>query len=96
MPYINKEDRRRIEEAMQDDCNLIEELASRITCAGDFNYVVTRLLHECINNWGMNYDTLNELVGAMECCKLEFVRRVVSPYEDKKIEENGDVHPKNL
>lgn len=30
--------------------------------------------------------------GAIECAKLEFVRRVVSPYEDQKILENGDVY----
>ena len=30
-------------------------------------------------------------MGVLECCKLEFYRRVAAPYEDIKIEENGDV-----
>jgi hypothetical protein len=32
-------------------------------------------------------------LGAIECCKLEFMRRVVFPYEDGKILANGDVYP---
>jgi len=31
-------------------------------------------------------------LGAIECAKLEFIRRVVSPYEDTKIASNGDVY----
>jgi len=31
-------------------------------------------------------------LGAIECAKLEFIRRVVSPYEDAKIVANGDVY----
>jgi hypothetical protein len=33
-----------------------------------------------------------EAVGAIECCKLEFYRRVAAPYEDRKIKTNGDVY----
>lgn len=32
------------------------------------------------------------LVGCIGCAKAEFYRRVVAPYEDKNIEENGDVY----
>jgi len=32
------------------------------------------------------------VIGALEACKLEFYRRAVVPYEDKKIKENGDVY----
>lgn len=32
-------------------------------------------------------------VGAIECAKMEFARRVIFPYEDRKISENGDVYP---
>jgi hypothetical protein len=32
-------------------------------------------------------------VGALEQAKDEFRRRVVHPYEDLKIKENGDVYP---
>ena len=29
----------------------------------------------------------------LRCCQLEFYRRITTPYEDKKIIENGDVTP---
>jgi len=31
-------------------------------------------------------------MGALEGAKLEFYRRVVVPYEEKKMKENGDVY----
>ena len=31
------------------------------------------------------------MIGALECCKQEYYRTVVGPYEDMKIDENGDV-----
>lgn len=31
------------------------------------------------------------MVGVLECAKLEAYRRIASPHEDKKIDENGDV-----
>ena len=100
MPYIKEEDRVRIEDWVADcggdGCNLVEALAGRITCAGDLNYVITRIIQTHLEYSGMCYANLNEIVGALECCKLEFIRRVVSPYEDEKIKINGDVHPQNL
>jgi hypothetical protein len=36
---------------------------------------------------------VNDVVGALDGAKAEFQRRVVAPYEDKKIRENGDVYP---
>jgi len=39
-----------------------------------------------------SYSDYNALVGVLECAKLEFYRRAVAAYEDKKIKENGDVY----
>jgi hypothetical protein len=39
-----------------------------------------------------NYQRLNDALGALEGAKLEFYRRVVVPYEDWKMTENGDVY----
>ncbi len=86
MPYIKEEDRERIRPH-------IGELAQNISNAGELNYAMTILMHECINNWGLRYATLNEIIGAIECMKLELYARVVRPYEKIKIEENGDVCP---
>jgi len=45
---------------------------------------------------GLSYTFINDCVGALEGAKLELYRRVASPYEDKKIAENGDVYPLDL
>ena len=39
----------------------------------------------------ISYRNINELIGVLECAKLELYRRVASPYEDEKIQSNGDV-----
>ena len=38
-----------------------------------------------------SYADYAEVLAALEAAKLEFYRRHVAPYEDKKIKENGDV-----
>lgn len=37
------------------------------------------------------YYNLNEVMGALECARQEFYRQQVAPYEDTKIEANGDI-----
>ena len=41
-------------------------------------------------------ETHDDVVGAVRCCQLELYRRVISPYEETKIRENGDVFPPSL
>lgn len=60
--------------------------------AGELNYVVTQLCRQYIHNTGLRYENINAVVGALECAKQEFYRRVAVPYEDAKIRENGDVY----
>ena len=59
---------------------------------GQLNYAITCVLKDYIESNGLSYDTINDIVGALEGAKLEFYRRVAAPYEDKKIIENGDVY----
>jgi len=58
---------------------------------GELNFLITKL---CLEYLGDNarYSDYNSVVGALECCKLEFYRRAVAPYEDVKIKENGDIY----
>ena len=60
--------------------------------AGELNYILTRILMRYIEHRGVSYQTYNDILGALEGAKLEFYARVVRPYEDKKITENGDVY----
>lgn len=61
---------------------------------GELNYVITRLCLDFIarQEGGLSYTNCNKVIGAMESAKLEFYRRLVAPYEDTKIEANGDVY----
>lgn len=60
---------------------------------GELNYAITRIVDEYLTQKGnLRYSHLNEVVGALECAKLELYRRVAAPYEDQKITEAGDVY----
>jgi len=59
---------------------------------GQLNYLVSSICDIYIQEHGKTYATLNEVIGALECAKLELYRRVAAPYEDEKIKENGDVY----
>lgn len=82
MPYIKKEDRKKFNSAI-DSLNPNN--------SGELNYVITRLAHNYIKEKGLRYANMNEVVGVIESAKLEFYRKVVAPYEEKKIEDNGDI-----
>lgn len=81
MPYIVPEQRR-----------LLEDSAVKATKSGELNYQVSKLCNDYLAMRGLSYTVLNELVGALECAKLELYRRIAAPYEDKKIGENGEVY----
>lgn len=59
--------------------------------AGELNYLFTQMALAYISTWHTDYQKINDVLGALEGAKLEFYRRIVVPYEQKKIEENGDI-----
>jgi hypothetical protein len=63
------------------------------TTAGALNYVITQTCLRYFDQNGGRYQQINDIIGALECAKLEFYRRLAAPYEDIKIAENGDVYP---
>lgn len=84
MPYIKQEDRARLlKELLEGDINP--------TNAGELNYMITCIAHTYWANNGSNYQAFNDIIGALEGAKLELYRRKVAPYEDDKIQQNGDV-----
>ena len=80
MPYITQE--RRLKIAMLDSPET----------AGELNYAMTILCKDYLDKCGTSYSAINEVIGALECCKLEFYRRAAIPYEEYKMRENGDVY----
>jgi hypothetical protein len=92
MPYIQKKDRKvydiditLLADKIKDASHIDKKLR-----AGHLNYVITKLLMEVYGN-SMRYCDHNEVIGMLECCKLEWCRRKTSPYEDGKIESEGDL-----
>ena len=59
---------------------------------GELNYSITKLLVWYWNSKGHSYQTINDVMGAVEGAKMEFYRRVAVPYEDQKCFDNGDVY----
>ncbi len=59
---------------------------------GELNYLLTLLCLDYLSQNGNSYQQINDVIGALEGCKLEFYRRFAAPYEDSKIKENGDVY----
>jgi len=84
MPYIKKENREKFDKA-------IGLLSEQITCEGDLNYIITSLIHLELEDSGLNYQCINDLIGALECAKLELYRVIAAPYENLKMDQNGRV-----
>lgn len=94
MPYINKETRKYFDDLVNDIHRAIinVELDNENTnTEGNLNYIITLLLQKVYNNGTTSYENINNAIGILECVKQEFYRRVAVPYEDVKIETNGDV-----
>ena len=80
MPYIHPERKK-----------LIDGGTDKMS-SGDLNYLITKLIIRYMEAKGESYKTFNDIVGALDNAKDEFRRRVLHPYEDMKLLENGDVY----
>ena len=89
MPYITQERRDQLDIKIKDVFN--ENLT-----VGELNYVITRIIKNLIDKRKrsnqFSYQFCNDIIGALECAKIEFYNRIVTPYERIKQEENGDVY----
>jgi len=93
MPYITQRKRAELDESIQllaNDINAMK-LGEDNNTEGNMNYAITKLL---ISVYGPNwrYRHINDVVGVLECAKLEFYRRAAAPYETQKSFEEGDVY----
>lgn len=84
MPYIKSERRRVFDE-------YLKLCAKEINVEGELNYCIYKLSSLLITRIGTSYDKLSMCSSAMEHAKLEWYRRKMLPYEDIKINENGDI-----
>ena len=89
MPFIKPEERDLFEDQ-------IRVLSSTITTPGELNYVITKLIHNCLlydylSSKGLNYTTINEVIGVLECAKATLIETVLIPYEKSKQLKNGPI-----
>jgi hypothetical protein len=87
MPYIKKEQRVELDKEIE---ALIAKLQKNQD-VGEYNYSISRLIHAYVLKEGLRYKNLNAACGILKCATEEFIRTVVSPYEDEKIISNGSV-----
>ena len=85
MPYIKNVERDLFDRQI---CDLITSLENN---PGQLNYVITKLLHEHLELFGVKYKNINQVIGVLECAKQELYRKVAVPYEDLKRMENGRI-----
>lgn len=83
MPYIKENDRDFFNPSL-------DEIVDSIQNPGDVCYCVYYMLKKVFEK-DKKFKTISSLIGEIECAKMEFYRRIVVPYEDKKIIENGDI-----
>jgi len=91
MPYIPEDERTELDEL----AGALVTLLRNGNFRGKLNYFISSIAEGLIQSNGVSYSFLNDFIGVLECVKLELYRRVATPYEDEKMEENGDVfnHP---
>lgn len=85
MPYIGVLRRYELDKKLEKI--LDEELNN-----GELNYVISRIIKSRLEKVNVNYNICNEIMGVLECAKLEFYRKVVAGYEEVKIAENGKLY----
>lgn len=82
MPYVKQEQRERLDD-------IVEDMASAaVKVNGDLNYV---LYAYCKRYVIPSYNNYKNFCGELRQCATEIERRILAPYEDTKIIENGDV-----
>jgi hypothetical protein len=86
MPYINKDSRERFDVIVD---KFILEIKNDVM-SGDLNYLVSSFLWKLFQN-NKSYSSINQIIGVLECVKLEFYRRQAAPYEDTKLGTHGDI-----
>lgn len=62
---------------------------------GELNFKITSIILEYLYELNPSepncYAEYNEVLGVLECCKLEIYRKLIAKYEDRKCLENGEI-----
>ena len=88
MPYIKDAERSKVAPVL----SALKVVLNDGFTDGELNYLFTKIGLMFLQQHGTSYNTISKIVGGLESAKLEFYRRIATPYEDEKIKENGDVY----
>ena len=80
MPYIPQSKRRDIE---------MNNLPP--TAPGELAFIFVNEAAAYLDTMGLSFQTISQVMGALECAKLEVYRRMAAPYEDSKKTSHGDL-----
>jgi hypothetical protein len=87
MPYIKPEKRLELDKIIGQIVSHFEKVEDKDR-DGQLNYLFTKTLKSLYRPSYFNYE---RIMGLLACIQHEFYRRWISPYEDNKIKEHGDV-----
>lgn len=87
MPYIKRDQRPAIDQLVNPLIDHLKSLPPEDQ-DGSLNYAVTKIIKHI---YPQKYFHLNRALGVLTAITQELYRKIVGPYEDKKIKENGDV-----
>ena len=85
MPYIQQKAREKFDPAISTLLSQIKEIDP-----GELNYIFSKIVWRLFDR-EPSYSVANNMIGALECCKQEFIRRRLNNYEDQKIAAHGDL-----
>jgi hypothetical protein len=95
MPYIDKGQRAELEPVLDEFRATLLRLTitqGKIQLSeGELNYLISSIVNEVWKN-DPKYHSIARITGVLENVKQEFYRRVAEPYEDEKIDQNGDIY----
>ena len=81
MPYITQKRR-----------DIIDD-GENPTNAGEIQYLFATVIKDYLDEIDdYSYQDLNDILGAISGCQMEFYREVVVPYEQQKIKLNGGIY----
>lgn len=101
MPYIRKDLREKVNPEIINLANKIcdtyeEEADMNRTLPGLMNYTISQMIEYVYPVKDCGYKEFNEIMGFLECLKMEYYRKMVAPYENYKEKQNGPIDTNGL
>jgi len=92
MPYIKEEHRKLLDpiinDLKRDIVNItLDDESVNLECV--INYTLTKLLSMMYS--AKTYDEINDVIGMLECCKLEYYRKVAATINDQSEYDQGEI-----